>query len=294
MAAIILVSILAISYGQKDQPVTTQTTADILIANVDSIGLERSSGVRLFVGDSLWEYINGGAELYHKYKFVDVATADYFLDSIELVVDIYRFDSPVHSYGLYSMLRPESPQTVSMGIDGFSSPSNLVFVKGSHVVMVTAYDAGEKVTNAITNTAEYFNSTVAGIVSRPRWFTAFPQVDIVPASDQIFAESFMGQAFLTDVYCQKHDRDGDTLLLFATEDESGAKFISWQEQIGSDGREIKDLPFDEGLSVRFTHSYYGEIVTGLSGGRLVGVVGFSDKHAEFVADWLKALALPTH
>jgi hypothetical protein len=73
----------------------------------------------VFVGDSLWEYINGGAELYHTYEFVDVATAYYLQDSTEIVVDIYRFATPDDAYGMYTQLRPGGPGTMNYGIEGF-------------------------------------------------------------------------------------------------------------------------------------------------------------------------------
>ena len=68
------------------------SSAALLPAKAERANLERVGEIRTFVGDSLWEYIDGGAEVYHLYDFIDVTTADYKSDQIDLVADIYHFD----------------------------------------------------------------------------------------------------------------------------------------------------------------------------------------------------------
>ena len=42
----------------------------LLPANLPTIGLKRTTEIRIFDDKGLWEYINGGAELYLMYNFV--------------------------------------------------------------------------------------------------------------------------------------------------------------------------------------------------------------------------------
>lgn len=284
------VALLALSCGSPKET-DTQSLADMLPADIDSLGLSRTSEVRVFVGDSLYEYIDGGAELYHQYDFVQVATADYQKDGVELVVDIYEFASPDRAFGLYTMLRPEMIQTIPLGVEAFDSPTNLIMVKGAYVVMVTAYEQGEGVSAAIMATAGLMDNLVAGVVSRPEIFALFPDENMLVATEAIYAESFMGQAVLTNVYSRKYAVESDTLQLFITDDESGVKFLGWKEQAEANGA-LSEPPaginFDDGMAFRFGHDYYGEILAGLKIGRLQGVIGYRDGVKDFVADWVNS------
>jgi hypothetical protein len=108
----------------------------------------------------------------------------------------------------------------------------------------------------------------------------------------LLAESYLGQVFLNDVYTIDYEIQNSEFTLFITEDSSGEKFIKWTEveeskmvDIGLDG-----LPFDDGKSFLIENDYYGKIVAGLKGASLVGAVGYSESHREFISRWLESLS----
>lgn len=281
---------MLLACGGDKQTSSETATVDYLIAVVDSIGLERTAEVRVFVGDSLWEYINGGAELYHVYNFVEVATAYYSHQGTEILADIYRFDTPEHAFGLYSMLRAETSEPVELGIDGFGSPTNAVFVKGVYVVMVTGFEQTDAVANAVEKAGTFFEHQLPGTTDLPEDFALFPSASAVSRSSRIHGESFLSQSFLRDVYVQKHVVGTDTVTLFLTDDVAGAKYIDWKE--ASEGQPISGVPYDEGMSLRFANSYYGDIVAGLRAGKLIGILGFKDDYREFLSGWLGSIPTP--
>ncbi|UCG61511.1 MAG: hypothetical protein JSV52_14530 [Candidatus Zixiibacteriota bacterium] len=288
--AIIILAVVAASCGDKKKAKKPVGTADYLVATVDSIGLERTTDPELYVGDSLWEYINGGAELYHLYNFVEVATAYYNKQGVEMVVDIYKFDSPEYAFGLYSMLRPEKANPVELGVEGFGSVTNLVFVKGQYVVMLTGFDQSEEVATAISSTGPVFEEIVPGILARPAVFDIFPADNAIDGSAKLFAESFLGQAFLRNVYTVSYALAEDTLRLFLTYDQGGAKFIEWKDISGTQPHAAAStLPYDDGLVILLTDSYYGTIVAGLKAGMLVGAVGYKQGNEEFLRNWLNSI-----
>jgi len=73
--------------GEGSNEAEPATLSQYFPDRIAEIGLDRVSEVRTFVSDSLWEYINGGAELYHSFGFVKVSTADYKSAGVELVLD---------------------------------------------------------------------------------------------------------------------------------------------------------------------------------------------------------------
>lgn len=72
-------------------------------------GLESTSSIRLtndryFDGNSLWGYMNGGADLYLEYGFRALRVQDLVVDSQEVRLEIFRMDDPFASRALYSAL----------------------------------------------------------------------------------------------------------------------------------------------------------------------------------------------
>ncbi|MEW6411947.1 MAG: DUF6599 family protein [Candidatus Zixiibacteriota bacterium] len=289
------IAVQAALLGCGKEPADNGSPADYLVAEVDSIGLQRNSEIRTFVGDSLYEYIDGGAELYHAYDFVDVSTADYLTNGREMVVDIYRFDSEDNAFGLFSTLRPDGVATAGTGAASFASPTNVVAVKGVYVLMVIAYEDSDETREAILRTAYYFGNTMLGTTNIPKTFDLFPKTDGVAATEKMYAESFLGRSFLTDVYSRTYLFGTDTLILFLTPDKSGQKYLEWTQQLkpsDTAGIALPALPFDADYSLRFQDNYYGVIVAGLKSGWLAGVVGYTQGHEPEIADWLNSLSEP--
>ena len=132
--------LLLAACSSQDSEVDKITTADFLPVAIEETGVTRSSEVRIFADTLLWEYINGGAELYHQYGFAEVATADYRRGQTEIVADVFRFETPEGAYGLYTAMRPDHPAVVPFGIEGFKSGSSMDYIKGSFLVRLTGYD----------------------------------------------------------------------------------------------------------------------------------------------------------
>lgn len=268
------------------------SSANFLPKKISSLAMERSSKIRTFTGELLYEYIDGGAEIFHLYNFIEVATADYKYNETEIVVDIYRFDNAIDAYGLFTMLRPDNPEVVHFGVEGFASVLSLDFVKGSFLVRLIGYDESAEIALALRNLAKEFNELIPGTTRRPEIFSLFPLNNKIGASDKYYAESFLGQMFLTCVYSQDYLLGSDTLTLFLTGDGSGDKFLEWSMLAVKDTtseKTLKGLLYDEGKVFIIIDSYHGKIIAGLKSGKLLGIVNYNEKHKAFLIEWLNSL-----
>lgn len=252
---------------------------------IDSLSIVRSSDVRLFVGDSLWEYINGGAELYHLYGFGDVATAYYSRGETEIVGDVYRFDSDEGCFGLYSELRPPEADPVPYGVEGFSTGASTDYVKGRYLVRLTGYDETEATVNLIADMAAIMNAAVPGTTELPATFARLPETNKVERSEFYKADSYLGHDFLKRVYGRLYAIDGDTLTFFCVE--AGNILQNWRDAAGDDASDYGGsdmIGFDDsGLIV--TSDYYGDILVGKRAGWLLGVIGFRQEHQAAITAW---------
>lgn len=252
----------------------------------------RASDVRTFVGNSLWEYIDGQAELYYQYNFVNVATTNYKKNEMEFEVDIYCFTSSDDSYGLYSMLRNPEDDLLSIGVEGFLSPGRLVFTRGEYMVKLTGFDESEESMAAIVGLGRTFENMIPGKIEKPAAFGLFPAEDVVAKTDRYYADSFLGQKFLANVYSLQYFKDGDSLTLFITADEMGDKFAQWSEladRIGRKEAPPKGLSFDQEFAFIYEDPFYGQVIVGLKNQKLVGIVNFSAKMTDYLTLWLESM-----
>ena len=288
MAGVIILSCT----GQKESAVGSGIAA-YLPVQLDQSGITRVGEVRVFVGDSLYEYINGGAEMYHRYGFVEVATAYYQQGKSELVADIYRFADPDYAFGMFSTLRPAQPETVPLGVEGFTAEPTVFFVKGKFMATVLGYDQSPATISAVRMAAEALERILPGTTDWPAMFSLFPQNGRIAGTQRIHAESYLGQASLSDMYTLDCFSGSDTLTFFLTDDESGEKFARWSGQAGVGKTSMPgwvDCPYDNGNYFIVSNNYYGLIVAGLKGGRLLGIVGYDEKHEKMLIAWVNSLS----
>ncbi|MEE9554985.1 MAG: DUF6599 family protein [candidate division Zixibacteria bacterium] len=290
IAVIIITVILTGCESKKSRELIS--AADFLPEKIESAEIERSSEVRTFVGESLYEYINGGAEIYHKYKFIEVLTADYNTGDIEMTVDIFKFEDGDHSYGLYATHRPPEPDFINLGAEGFRTDVTVDFVKGQFYVKIIGFEEVEQTPVSVITLAREIEKLIPGDKFLPRPFALFPVGEILEANDKMFADSFLGQRFLTYFFVRKYQVDNDTLTLFITEKDAGGKFSRWFELASEEGMAEpgpEELPFDDGMVLVMDYVYYGKIIAGFKDGRLLGITNYDDDKSDFLIEWLESL-----
>ncbi|MBW1808781.1 MAG: hypothetical protein JRJ87_11355 [Deltaproteobacteria bacterium] len=105
----------------------------------DKLGADSaaSNAAERFVGKRLFDYMNGGAELYLAYGFSDISVRKYKKGASEVSVEIYRMGSDVDAYGIYA--HRAKGQKVDIGIPATLAGGMLSFFKGSiYVRLVVA------------------------------------------------------------------------------------------------------------------------------------------------------------
>lgn len=269
----------------------------IILNKLELPGMIKVSPVQTYVGDSLYEYIDGGAELYHQYNFKDVSTIELKYNDIELIADIYRFDAPIDAYGLYSIQRPEVRPDVSsavaFGVEGYASETSLDFVKGAYLVKLIGFEPSPKTSEVLSIFAEDLDRLTPGTTKKPETLQLFPHKGIINYTDKYMAVSFLGHAFLNGVFTQEYHLDGDTLTLFLTDDPAGEKLRQWANQVKlseAGMKFLKDLPYLPGQSFLAEDNYYGKLVVGSVDGKLAGILNFKENQKTFLSGWLKSLS----
>jgi hypothetical protein len=285
--AAIAISMIISACGGEQGETGSSPVAGFFPERVDAIDLVRNSSIDTYVGDSLYEYINGGAELYHLYGFELVSTASYSRVSSEIILDIYQFENAVGCFGLYSMLRPDEPTGVQFGVEGFSSTTSTDFVKGRYLIRLTTFEASAASTENMSALAAALDQALPGADELPQKFALFPTADRIPYSDKIHAEAFLGHQFLTDVYTRDYRFNDQVVTMLLTEDANGEKLAAWRQIDGVS--ESGSEPFAPGEAVLLQDDYYGDILAGRVGDYFIGIVNYQPDQQQILADWMSSL-----
>ncbi len=283
--------VFILTCGGCGGPQGTDVIEKCLPQELPSVGIVRDGEILHFSGDSLFNYINGAAEMYHKYDFEEVHVGRYAGQGGEITVDIYRFADPDRAFGMYTTLRPAAPDSVGLGVEGFAYGPILVYSKGPYMVNVQTYDDDVFGPRDIEAVAAAVEKNLPGTTKLPDTFDSFPRAGRIPCSERVYADSYLGHVFLTDVYAVDYSFEAGDLTLFITRDEAGEKLAMWEEAAASDGAPAvaPSAPYDSGPPILLAEQYYGSVVAGLRAGWLAGMVGYREGHEQALAAWLEAL-----
>ena len=122
----------------------SQETIYDLLPDDDCQAIEVSGKPELYVGDDLFSLINGGAELYHEYGFVEVLAFDIRKQGAYLVkAEIYDMGSSDAAWGIFSMTATRNAETVEIGDAARKGEGFLQFIKGRYMIYIY-YDSVEE------------------------------------------------------------------------------------------------------------------------------------------------------
>jgi hypothetical protein len=75
----------------------------IMELNINDLPQSKFTRSEIFDGTSLWGYINGGADIYLEYGFVNVLVQEFEWKNYKFKVDFYKMDNPKAAFGIYSI-----------------------------------------------------------------------------------------------------------------------------------------------------------------------------------------------
>jgi hypothetical protein len=106
----------------------------LLPSSADVPGITEGGRPQIYKGMKLFDYMDGGAELYYEYNFEQVCVQRYQTPPGEVTAEIYQMDLPADAYGIYTFdTKGEHP---SIGQDATYEQGLLGFWKGRYFVRV--------------------------------------------------------------------------------------------------------------------------------------------------------------
>src|SRR4030042_2862250 len=182
------------------------------------VGWKQAGEVQTFAPKNLYEYINGGADLYLKYDFQELKVAEYQGDQKAAVtVEIYRHKTPNHACGIYSQERLSGANYLDIGTQAYSEKGNLIFLKGSYYVKINGLDIGPEEDKVLIAFAKKVEGNLEGRNSLPSILSSFPREGKKDNSEKFIAQNFLGYSYLHSAFTADYDLAGKKFKLFVIE-----------------------------------------------------------------------------
>ena len=165
-------------------------------------GMESSDSPDTYFPETLFEYINGAAEIYLAYDFKELIVAEYKKrDSADSVaVEIYDMGNHKNSFGIYSAERYPDNKFLTLGTQGYIEEGALNFLIGQYYVKLLCFDCENRSGKWLQAFSEEIVNQVEDRGGFPVYLQAFPKEGLVPNTEKFILRNVMGYKFLHDGY----------------------------------------------------------------------------------------------
>lgn len=238
-------------------------------------GWKQVGDIQTFDPKTLYEYINGGADLYLAYDFEELKVAEYQnSQKAAVTVEVYRHRTPTHAFGVYSQERVSGATFIDVGIQGYQEKHALNFLSGNAYVKITSFDTGPEDQKILLTFAKAVAANLGDKGAFPSILARFPGEGKVKDSEKFIARKFLGYPFLHSAFSADYDFSGRNFRLFIIEGKDQAECRGMVEkylaQLG-----MADKTVAEG-QYTLSDAYHGEVDLHWKGARIWGILDLGD------------------
>jgi hypothetical protein len=163
--------------------------------------------------NNLFDVIDGAADLYLEYDFVDLHIGRYTKDSLEIKVELYKHGSSVDAFGVFSQERFADYHFIDLGVQGYLEKGALNFLSGAYYVKISTIQEGPPAQAGMLLIAGAVEKHLKQSNAWPAMLGAFPTEKKIAYSEQYIAKSFLGYSPFNSVFVASYD-DGSAFKAF--------------------------------------------------------------------------------
>ena len=155
---------------------------DVLPTETEILPWKQNGSPALYNKEKLYEYINGGADIFLEYGFNQIVTQNYLFEDKELVVDVYEMQDPESAFGIYSLYRDYNKPVLNVGDDGTRFKYQLVFWQDKYYIVLMGYETDEITQKALLAMAHHVSQRIGVKSQTPPLLNKLPGQNQVPRS----------------------------------------------------------------------------------------------------------------
>jgi hypothetical protein len=184
-------------------------------------GWKQSGEVETFIPENLYEYINGAADLYLAYDFVELKVMEYQDEKkASVTVDVYRHKTPLLAFGIYSQERLPRAEFLDIGVQGYYEKGFLNFLTGPYYIKISAVNTGPEDREVLVAFAKKVAENLEPKGSFPAILSYFPAEGKKGNTEMFVSKNFLGYPFFDSGFTADYELQDKTFKLFVMEREN--------------------------------------------------------------------------
>ena len=243
--------------------------------------------VTLYNSDTLFDHINGEAELYFPYGFDMLATVTYLNKKnpdVWVVVDVYRMGSVLDAFGIYSNYRKADAAEAVIGAEGFVSSSQLMFYQGRYFVRIQVTGTTSLEQELLLACGRTVSRNLPPNTGRPGELEVLVGIPgMVTKSDRYLGQSLLGYAFFRRGMIADAMLGGERVQVFVvfenSPDAARKAFDDYRSYLKAEGQEMNVTGTTDRTSLTAVDPLYGGVFVEQSGPNLIGAIRMKEASA---------------
>jgi hypothetical protein len=240
----------------------------------------------LFTEETLFDHINGEAELYFPYGFDALATARYVgkaASGSEIVADVSRMGSLLDAFGIWSNYRKADAPGCTVGADCIVSSSQMLFYQDRYFVRLQATGTPAPDRDVFLACGRALSRNLPAGKGRPGELELFQVPGVVPKTERYLPQSVLGYPFFRCGMTAEANLNGEHAQVFLVFEDSAAAarkaFDRYLASLKESGRDAKLSGKEGRILLEGIDPLYGKVIVEQSGRYLVGAIRLKDAKA---------------
>ncbi len=241
-------------------------------------GWTMSEAPQKYLPETLFEYINGGAESYLSYEFVELALGQYKASAgkATMTVEIYDMATPRNAFGIYGAERYPESRFLPIGVQGYIEDGALNFLAGRYYIKLLAYEAGAETEAALKTFAAEILNGIKDVGAFPVPVSAFPKDGLIANSEKFILRDFLGLKFLTNGFVASYKTSGGEFDAFIIEAKTPAEAQGLLKAMRDHYAKSKSTVTSTPAGLRIKDPYLANILIAGEGRFLCGATKIKD------------------
>lgn len=253
-------------------------------------GWKTDGQVRWFDPDTVFELINGEAEMFFPYGFEALGAADYLheaSDSRSVGAQVYRMGSLLEAFGIYSNYRYAEAEALAVGEDGFIDDYQAMFYQDRYFVRLSAYGDPRDNRADLVACARAISVLLPASKKVPAELGLLAGEAFVPRSLRYIAKSLLGYAFFPRGLEAEAEIAGNRLRVYVVmtaapeaAEEALGRYLEYLEKAGAEFKWRGEGPTKYLIGNDPLHKGFALLPAGAN---LIGCTGLKDEEGPAVA-----------
>ncbi len=191
---------------------------DIVLPELE--GFKKTTNYPVFKPENLWDFIDGAADTYLAYGFVDLHVAEYKKGKNTIKLEAYKHNDNIMAFGIYSSERSPSFRFMNLGAQGYIAEGAINFYKGNFYIKIRTYSKSEKTLQSAEKLAVKVDNLISGESKMPAMLSKFPEIGKKKNEETFINESVLGHKFLNKAFKADYQVGSDNFSIFILENNS--------------------------------------------------------------------------